>query len=159
LHANRGVEAGARAIFVAARRRASRARRSDAHCRDLMVIIVLAVKCAVALTPCPPPSRWWCPSSTPPTLAPTTLPAVVEFADAAANLGKVVIIAALDGDFMRRPFGRIADLLPIAERLDKLTAVCADCARDASFTFRTIADTRVELIGGVEAYVPLCRPC
>lgn len=32
-------------------------------------------------------------------------PDVVEFAERCANAGKVVIIAALDGDFRRKPFG------------------------------------------------------
>ena len=34
-------------------------------------------------------------------------PDVAEFAEAAANAGKIVVVAALDGDFRRNPFGEI----------------------------------------------------
>jgi thymidine kinase len=54
----------------------------------------------------------------------------------------VVIVAALDGDFMRKPFGRILELVPLAERVEKLTAVCMICHdREASFTKRRGCET------------------
>ena len=83
-----------------------------------------------------------------------------EFAERVANMGVVVVIAALDGDFQRKPFGKICQLIPMAESVTKLTAVCASCKNhSASFTQRTISDTRVELIGGAEMYRPVCRTC
>jgi len=84
---------------------------------------------------------------------------VVEFAEQVAASGKIVIIAALDGDFLRRPFGRILELIPLAEKVDKLSAVCSSCFGEAAFTHRTVASTDLELIGGAEAYVPHCRTC
>lgn len=84
---------------------------------------------------------------------------VVEFAEQCANEGKVVILAALDGDFRRKPFGRVLELIPMAEKVDKLTAVCTSCCRDASFTKRIVASTQIELIGGAESYRPVCRQC
>ncbi|RYG55461.1 hypothetical protein EON66_05245 [archaeon] len=86
-------------------------------------------------------------------------PDVVECSEAMANAGKVVIIAALDGDYRRKPFGRVLELVPMAEKIDKLTAVCMSCFTDAAFTKRTIAATQIELIGGAEAYSPVCRAC
>lgn len=83
----------------------------------------------------------------------------MEFAETVASNGKTVIIAALDGDFLRRPFGRILELVPLAEKVDKLTAVCSSCFGEAAFTHRTVASTDLELIGGAEAYVPHCRTC
>ena len=41
-------------------------------------------------------------------------PDVVEFCDEAANLGKTVVVAALDGTFERKPFGNIVSLIPLA---------------------------------------------
>ena len=41
-------------------------------------------------------------------------PDVVEFCDGAANLGKTVVVAALDGTFERKPFGNIVSLIPLA---------------------------------------------
>ena len=41
-------------------------------------------------------------------------PDVVKFCETAANLGKTVLVAALDGTFERKPFGNIIDLVPFA---------------------------------------------
>lgn len=46
-------------------------------------------------------------------------------------MGKTVIVGGLDGDFQRKPFGKILDLIPRAEHIVKLTAVCFNCGGDA----------------------------
>lgn len=76
-----------------------------------------------------------------------------------ANEGKIVIVAALDGTFQRKPFGRVHELIPIAESVTKLTAVCLVCSGEASFTQRTIDSQEIELIGGCDIYRPVCRRC
>lgn len=53
-----------------------------------------------------------------------------------ANSGKTVIVAALDGTFQRQPFGPILNLVPMAESVIKLKAVCMICFNDAAFTKR-----------------------
>lgn len=53
-----------------------------------------------------------------------------------ANIGKIVVVAALDGDFQRTEFGKILQLVPLAESVVKLNAVCMSCFHDASFTKR-----------------------
>jgi len=83
---------------------------------------------------------------------------VVEFAEYFANNGKIVIVAALDATFQRKPFDVIG-LLPIAEKITKLTAVCVVCSADAPFTQRLSGGSQVELIGGTELYRPVCRKC
>ena len=45
---------------------------------------------------------------------------VVEFAEDLANLGKSVVIAALDGTYQRGQFNRILELVPLAEHVVKL---------------------------------------
>ncbi|CAD8079826.1 unnamed protein product [Paramecium primaurelia] len=85
---------------------------------------------------------------------------IVEFSEAMANLGKIVIVAALDGTFDRKPFRNILSLIPLAERITKLTAVCWFCKKEnASFTKRTIQSQEIELIGGEDCYKPACRAC
>lgn len=86
-------------------------------------------------------------------------PDVVEFADRWATRGKVVIVAALDATFERRPFGNILELIPLAEQVLKLNAVCMVCHRDASFTKRIGSETAVEVIGGADKYLSTCRTC
>ena len=54
-------------------------------------------------------------------------PDLVEFCEDMANAGKVVIVAALDGTFQRKPFPGVMELVPLAESITKLTAVCMRC--------------------------------
>jgi len=86
-------------------------------------------------------------------------PDIVSFSEAMANQGKVVIVAALDGTFQRKPFGSILDLVPIAEEVTKLNAVCMSCQGEAAFSKRLGSEQQVELIGGADKYIAVCRAC
>ncbi|KAK9903332.1 hypothetical protein WJX75_003109 [Coccomyxa subellipsoidea] len=86
-------------------------------------------------------------------------PDVVEYAERWANEGKIVIIAALDGTFQRQPFRSILELIPLAEEVFKLQAVCSGCHREAAFTHRLGDEQEVEVVGGAENYVASCRAC
>ncbi|XP_063817366.1 thymidine kinase, cytosolic isoform X2 [Pseudophryne corroboree] len=67
-------------------------------------------------------------------------PDVVEFCEDMANRGKTIIVAALDGTFQRKAFGDILNLVPLAESVVKLNAVCMECYREASYTKRLGAE-------------------
>ena len=41
----------------------------------------------------------------------------MEHAERWANMGKIVIVAALDGTFKRKPFNQILQLVPLAEEV------------------------------------------
>ena len=84
---------------------------------------------------------------------------VVSFAEWWANNGKIIIISALDSTFQRQPFGDVLNLIPIAENVVKLSAICMKCYKNASFTKRKSEDQQLELIGGIEKYESLCRIC
>ena len=84
---------------------------------------------------------------------------IIEKSEEWANMGKIVIVAALDCTFQMKPFKRVTDLLAISETVNKLTSVCLDCGNDAAFTKRTNNDESVQLIGGIEIYKPVCRNC
>jgi len=84
---------------------------------------------------------------------------IVEKSELFCNSGKIVIIAALDGTFERKPFGRILELIPLAEQVQKLSAVCFSCGKDACYTKRLSDCKEIELIGGEEMYKPVCRGC
>ena len=81
------------------------------------------------------------------------------FAEAMANKGKKVIIAALDGTFQRKPFGNILNVIPLAEDVIKLNAVCMICYKNAAFSKRITDETELEVIGGSEKYIAVCRKC
>ena len=76
-----------------------------------------------------------------------------------ASEGKTVIVAALDGDFLRHPFGDVCALVPRAESVTKITAVCMGCGCNAAFSKRISAEQDVEVIGGADKYLPTCREC
>jgi thymidine kinase len=87
-------------------------------------------------------------------------PDIVEFCERLANdCGKIVVVASLDGTYRREPFGRVLELVPRAESVVKLCAVCAQCHRDAAFTRRRGAETEVAVIGGADKYAAACRRC
>ena len=81
------------------------------------------------------------------------------FCEELANAGKTVVVAALDGTFQRQPFGRTLDLIPLAEDILKLSAVCVYCGHDAAFSKRVSSEKEVEVIGGADKYVAVCRRC
>ena len=68
---------------------------------------------------------------------------MVEFCEEMANAGKMVIVAALDGTFQRKPFGSILNLVPLTESVVKLKAVCMLCYKDAAFTKRLGSEKEV----------------
>ncbi|XP_025081411.1 thymidine kinase, cytosolic-like [Pomacea canaliculata] len=84
---------------------------------------------------------------------------VVSFSDQLANEGKIVIVAALDGTFQKKAFGDILNLVPVAENVTKLSAICAICYQSAAFTRRKTKENEVEVIGGGDKYVAVCRTC
>lgn len=86
-------------------------------------------------------------------------PDTVEFAESMASSGKTVIVAALDGSYRRVGFGDILNLIPLAESVIKLTAVCMICFNEASFTKRIGHEKELEVIGGAEKYMAVCRSC
>ena len=51
-------------------------------------------------------------------------PDIVPFCETQANLGRVVIVASLDGTFQRKEFGSILGLVPLAEEVVKCSNHC-----------------------------------
>lgn len=84
---------------------------------------------------------------------------ILPHVDNLANLGKTVIIAALDGDYQKKPFLPIVPLFALSEKIVKVNAVCRTCGRDAAFTIRTTTSRELEVIGGEEMYRAVCRSC
>jgi thymidine kinase len=86
-----------------------------------------------------------------------------ELCDIVSNLvhflNRKVIVSGLDGDFQRNPFAEMMKLIPIADTVLKLSAVCIICHRDAIHSHRKITDTKIELVGGSDMYMPVCRKC
>ena len=90
---------------------------------------------------------------------------IVDLAMKLADKGVEVILAGLDQDFRREPFGQMPALLALADEVVKLRAICLKCGATASHTYRMIngkpahRDDPIILIGATEAYEARCRNC
>lgn len=80
--------------------------------------------------------------------------------DMVENYGKEVHVCGLDGDFKRNEFGEILKLIPYADSVEKMSALCGFCkdGTPAIFSHRVSTET-VQVIIGSDNYVPLCRKC
>ena len=74
--------------------------------------------------------------------------------------GKKIYIGGLDGDFERKKFGSILDLIPFCDKVTKLTSLCSSCKNGtpAIFTMRLTTDRQQTLVG-TDPYIPVCRSC
>ena len=71
---------------------------------------------------------------------------------------KAVYIGGLDGDFQMKKFGKILDLIPMCNKIEKLNAICTICKNPAAFTKRLSEETAQKVIGNSN-YIPVCRKC
>ena len=84
---------------------------------------------------------------------------LVEVCIKLADLGKRVIVAGLDTDFMGRPFNPIPRLLAVAEEITKLLAICVRCGNPAVHTQRLVASDELIVVGASGMYEARCRRC
>lgn len=90
-------------------------------------------------------------------------PKIVQVAQELAGRGIRVIVAGLDMDFRGEPFGPMPTLMSMAERVDKLHAICMVCGNEASRTQRLVNgsparyDDPVVIVGASEMYEARCR--
>jgi thymidine kinase len=76
-----------------------------------------------------------------------------------ADLGKRVIVAGLDQDYLGRPFEPMPQLLAIAEYITKTLAICVICGNPANHTQRLVASSDRVLVGAQGLYEARCRRC
>ena len=79
--------------------------------------------------------------------------------EAADKDNKTIYVIGLDGDSNRKPFGDILKLVPHAEEVVKLKALCQKCGdgTEAAFTKRIVKVEGQTLVGSNESYIPVCR--
>ena len=79
--------------------------------------------------------------------------------------GVRVVIAGLDLDYRRQPFGPMPRLLAMADEVAKLKAVCHSCGEAAMYTQRLVDGApapfsgETVVIGGLDSYEARCRSC
>lgn len=73
---------------------------------------------------------------------------------------KKIYISGLDGDFERKRFGSMLDLVPLCDKITKLASLCSLC-KDGTpgiFSMR-LTDQKEQTIVGSTNYIPVCRQC
>jgi thymidine kinase len=73
---------------------------------------------------------------------------------------KKIYICGLDGDFERKRFGQILDLIPLCDKVTKLTSLCSLCKNGTPgiFSMRLTHETDQTVVGS-DNYIPVCRKC
>jgi len=76
-----------------------------------------------------------------------------------ADMGKRVIVAGLDMDYLGKPFAPMNDLIATAEFVTKMHAICMQCGSLASYSFRLDHSDDHVMIGDKDIYEARCRKC
>ncbi len=85
--------------------------------------------------------------------------AMVEFVVRLADMGKRVLIAGLDTDYLGRPFHPMPELLAVADEITKTLAICMQCGNPAKHTQRLVASEDLIVVGAAGMYEARCRRC
>lgn len=74
---------------------------------------------------------------------------------------KIVYIFGLSGDYKREKFGQVLDLIPLANNIVHLKAICNYCdnGNEAPFTLRITKNNNQVAVGGIGEYCAVCREC
>jgi len=84
---------------------------------------------------------------------------IVAVCNRLADMGKRVIVAGLDQDYLGRPFDPMPQLLAIAEYITKTLAICVRCGNPANHTQRLIQSDERVVVGAADIYEARCRRC
>jgi len=88
---------------------------------------------------------------------------IIPIAQKLADRGIRVIVAGLDTNFRGEPFGPMPLLMALAEKVDKLQAICMVCGEPATRTQRLVNgkparyNDPVVIVGASELYEARCR--
>lgn len=86
---------------------------------------------------------------------------LVQFCVGMCNIGKEIYVSGLDGDYLKRPFGEILNLIPHCDTVTKMYALCMNCKNGtkACFTKKITNSNSLIEIGSSDIYMPVCRKC
>ncbi len=90
---------------------------------------------------------------------------LIDVCEQLVDRGIRVVIAGLELDYRREPFGPMPRLLAMADEVAKLKAVCHGCGESALYTQRLFDGKpapfsgETVVIGGLDSYEARCRGC
>jgi len=83
-----------------------------------------------------------------------------DFVNELLKQGKKIYVCGLDGDFERKKFGRILDLIPLCDKVNKLSSLCSMCKNGTPGIFSMrLTSEKTQTVVGSENYIPVCRNC
>jgi thymidine kinase len=86
---------------------------------------------------------------------------LVYFVEELLKMNKYIIVAGLNGDAQQKKFGYISDLIPICNKITKLSAICNICndGTPGDFTKKkhNIISNEQIIIGGSDTFLAVCR--
>ena len=87
-------------------------------------------------------------------------PDLYDFVTAMLQNKKKIYIFGLDGDFERKRFGTILDLIPLCDNVYKLHSLCGLCKTGKRGIFsKRITNETSQVVIGSDNYIPCCREC
>jgi len=84
---------------------------------------------------------------------------LVQVCNQLADLGKRVVVAGLDKDYLGKPFEPMPQLMAVAEYIEKTLAICMKCGNPANYTQRLVDSSDRVLLGATGTYEARCRRC
>lgn len=84
---------------------------------------------------------------------------IVEVAQALLRQKKKLIASGLDLDYRGKPFGPLPHLLALADRVDKLLAVCRKCGSDFACRTQRLVHSSEQILVGDAQYEARCLHC
>lgn len=87
-------------------------------------------------------------------------PDLMDFVRRVLEHNKQVYICGLDGDFERKKFGQLLDLIPLCDKVHKLTSLCSLCKNGTKGIFSMrLTNEKEQTVVGSDNYIPVCRSC
>jgi len=73
---------------------------------------------------------------------------------------KQIYVCGLDGDYKRNKFGQILDIIPLCDKVVKLTSLCGICKNGTRGIFsKRISSELEQTVVGNDNYIPVCHNC
>lgn len=83
----------------------------------------------------------------------------VEVIEKMATEGKKFYIAGLNLTAEKKVFGKMGDLMCIADKVEKMTSICEICKSENAIFSYFKGGKNEEIVIGDKEYVPVCRKC
>ena len=87
-------------------------------------------------------------------------PDLYDFVSIMLKRNTKIYVCGLDGDFERKKFGQILDIIPLCDKVTKLTSLCSICKDGTLGIFsKRITVEKEQTVVGSSNYIPVCRTC